>query len=257
MSSKADTLFNKATTFEKLALFGNRKSFLQSLAQTNLPDVNALLAAVTNAKKQLVSAVTQFWTQNPQAVPQAAREAYSALRYPQDDITSATGAQLNSALDQLSVAANSIYKALANSNGAGASFAATLFPLVENITNSVNAYKQGVGTAETSNPSDQATQLPQTNITGRPRSQVNVSPNDLESIQNFLNQDLINEMPPITPDGIWGTETSGRIQYWAKKNKITQPLSRLIDMLKARATGNQVANSFGPGVNFQNSKNSI
>lgn len=38
MSSKVDLLLKKATTFERLALYGDRKSFLQAIAQP-LPDV--------------------------------------------------------------------------------------------------------------------------------------------------------------------------------------------------------------------------
>ena len=38
MSSKADRLLTKATTFERLALYGDRKSFLQALAQ-QLPNL--------------------------------------------------------------------------------------------------------------------------------------------------------------------------------------------------------------------------
>jgi peptidoglycan hydrolase-like protein with peptidoglycan-binding domain len=40
MSSKTDTLLKKSTTFEKLALYSDRKKFLQALAQNNSSGFN-------------------------------------------------------------------------------------------------------------------------------------------------------------------------------------------------------------------------
>jgi hypothetical protein len=158
MSSKIDTLYNKAITFEKLALYGDRKTYLSALAQAaNLPDTNKLLAAVDHAKNSVVSIVTQFWQQNPQAVPIPAREAYSALRYPQTDLKSATGPELISALDQISVASDHIFRSLANSgNEQTVSFASrTLFPATENLKQQINALKEGLQTASTPVPGNQ------------------------------------------------------------------------------------------------------
>jgi hypothetical protein len=65
----------------------------------------------------------------------------------------------------------------------------------------------------------------------------------LYAVQNYLNKDTLNEMPPITPDGKWGPETSGRVLYWAKKNKLNLSLQDLVDLLKTKAATQTTQNT--------------
>jgi hypothetical protein len=77
-----------------------------------------------------------------------------------------------------------------------------------------------------------------------------VSPAALYTIQNFMNKDMLNELPPITPDGKWGPETAGRVLAWGKKNAPKLNMQQLLAVLKVKAMGAGVEQQLQPGPNL-------
>jgi hypothetical protein len=120
--SKADTLLKKATFFERLALYSDRKTFLQSLAQGGATDPNwmgAMSSPFTDAniKSSLerVSGALSSWVSQygnrvvdapgsprvfPNSVYQAAASVMNAAKYSQFD--NQLLGQVNQALQKLS-----------------------------------------------------------------------------------------------------------------------------------------------------------
>jgi hypothetical protein len=78
-----------------------------------------------------------------------------------------------------------------------------------------------------------------------------ISPKDLYSVQKYINNDMLNEWAPVTPDGKWGPETAKRVLQWGKKNNLNLGIQQLLDMAKSKALGNERANSIQTGPNLK------
>jgi hypothetical protein len=259
MSVKIDTILEKASVYEKLAVYGDRQTFLRALAQASLPNVQTLIAAIDAARKNAIASLTQFWTQNPNNFPMAARTAYSALRYPQTDIKTAAGEQLTSAMDQLSVALTTIYSTLMAGDQKSKDFAQqTVYPLLDNLQQKITQYKAAAESFPSVQPEGEGSgtlNVPEVTIPGQaPTKGVQVDPATLKAIQEFINNEMVVQRQiavPIIPDGKWGPETATLLWQWGDVNNLpTNNLQSLIDIVKAKVTGNQVANSVAPGANF-------
>jgi hypothetical protein len=99
--------------------------------------------------------------------------------------------------------------------------------------------------------------IPEITVPGKPATTSagpSISPASLYAVQNYINKDMINDLPPIKPDGIWGTETAKRVLEWGKKNNLNFGIQQLLDMAKARSTGAGIANQINPGSNLEQSK---
>lgn len=205
MSSKADTLFRKATSYERLVLYGDRKDYLNALAQISFPDVNAIISAVNAARTKAVASITNFWRQDPNTFPMSAREALSALRYPQVDITSATGEQLTTGMDQLTTALTDVYRALTGTDvEKNADFAQqVVYPVLQSLQTQVQKYKNAVGEIPQPRSLEDNKEIPAVS------SETSQSyPNIPTDIQSDLNR-LLNLQIKI--DGKLGPETRGAL----------------------------------------------
>lgn len=257
MSSKADTLFRKATSYERLALYGDRKAYLAALAQSSFPDVKSIISAINGIRTQTATAITNFWRQDPNTFPIAAREALSGLRYPQVDITSATGDQLTTGMDQLITALTDVYRALSVANDQKSTEFAqqTVYPALQRLQAEVQNYKSAAESIPSAGP-DAGPTAPGAPSARKPGGGgISVSPAELKAIQNFVNKEMLNKFPPVTPDGKWGPETARLVKEWGDANGFTgQPLQTVVDEAKAEAMGNQVANTINPGSNLEQAR---
>jgi hypothetical protein len=78
-----------------------------------------------------------------------------------------------------------------------------------------------------------------------------ISPQDLFKVQNYLNKDMVNDWPPVTPDYKWGPETAKMLLQWGKKNKLNFGVQQLLDLAKSKALGAERANKIQTGPNLQ------
>ena len=253
MSSKVDTLLKKAASFEKLALYGDRRAYLTALAQAaSLPDVKALANLVNATRVSIVRALNSFWRQNPDTFPLAVRTDYSALAYPDTDVTTAQGEQVSTAMNQLLAAASSAYRGLSENNDrSNQEFAQkTLYPLQQKLESQINQYNDAMSAMQVQpggegeeGPEDKL-QIPEQTIVGELPPQIN--PASLKAVQTYLK---------ITSDGKWGPETSGAVKNWGNTNNMKgQSTQAIVDAIRARAMGNQVANKVQTGPNLEQSR---
>lgn len=223
MSSKVDTLLKRATTFEKLALYGDRKAYLSAIAQVGVPDVNALLAAINATRSAAVKSINNFWRQDPGNFPMEARTSYSALAYPQTDITSATGEELNSGFDQLITALNSVYRGLSGTDNArNQQFATqTVFPTLERLQQQVQQYKDALGSIPSPGP-EQQEEVGAPASAAKPAAKPVYDYATVVTLQKFLNNMLQDEIiagkrSPLVVDGDLGPDTTAALKMWAAK----------------------------------------
>jgi hypothetical protein len=226
MSSKAETLLKKATSYEKLALYGDRKTYLEALAQSSFPDVDSIVQSINNARKNAVTSITNFWRQDPAAFPMSARTDYSALRYPAVDLSSASGEQLTTGMDQLVTALNGVYRALTNSNNQKSQDFAeqTVYPAADYLRSQVEKYKSVAGSL----PKPSAT--PEAAPAGQPGAPAAKAPAQYDSgtinlLQSFLNNALRDQIiagkrSPLVVDGVLGNDTTGALREWARSQNI-------------------------------------
>lgn len=227
MSSKADTLLKKATSFERLSLYSDRKAYLAALAQASLPDIKALINTINTARMDVVKAINTFWRQNTD-FPLAAREAYSTLAYPQTDLATAQGEQLTSAMDQFVTSLNSIYRILVNNKEQKFSQFAqqTVYPALDNLEKQVQHFKSATQSVQQLIPQTEESggvlQLSPQEIKGQPGK---TDKNNISLVQTFLNAALKDQIiagnrGPIGTDGVLGPETISALKEWAKATGI-------------------------------------
>jgi hypothetical protein len=80
---------------------------------------------------------------------------------------------------------------------------------------------------------------------------LSINPQELLSVQSYLNKDMLKEWPPVTPDGKWGPETARMVAQWAKKNKLNLGMQQLLDLAKSKAMGAGVMDQIQTGPNFE------
>lgn len=226
MSSKVDTILQKATTFEKLALYGDRKAYLRALAQASLPDVHALITAIDAARMSAVKSINDFWRQDAASFPMPARLAYSALAFPQTDIRTATGEQLTSAMDQLTVALTTVYRTLVAGDQRSKDFAQqTVYPALDGLQQKITQYKAAAASFPPVQPEEEGSgtvTIPEVKIPGQAPG---YDPATVKLLQSFLNnalkdQIIAGQRGPLLVDGKLGPDTTGALQAWAKANNI-------------------------------------
>src|SRR5271170_2338686 len=198
MSSKIDTLLQKATTFEKLALYGDRKAYLRALAQASLPDVRALITAIDAARMSAVKSINDFWRQDAASFPMPARLAYGALAFPQTDLKTASGEQLTSAMDQLSVALTTVYRALTAGDQRSKDFAQqTVYPALDSLQQKITQYKAAASSFPPVQPEEEGTgtlNVPEVTIPGQVPG---YDPATIKLLQTFLNNALRGQITPL------------------------------------------------------------
>ena len=232
MSSKVDTLLQKATAFEKLALYGDRKAYFRALAQSAAQESHTASAALDNAAKQLNSALQQFisgpaevQTDLPgrtKGLPPAMRASANVVRQVSEaGVTAQTAQQLYNAAKQLANLRNVGNMNMDSKN-------AWLNTVTSAASAVMDAYsKQWLPMAgqQAAPPAEEGSgvlQLPEVVVPGRAPA---YDSNTVTTLQTFLNnalrdQIIAGQRGPLVVDGKLGNDTMGALKEWARANGI-------------------------------------
>jgi hypothetical protein len=235
MSSKVDSLLKKATTFERLALYGDRTFFLQALAQqspTSDPDPWRIYDEPNDPRGQ-----ENNWA--PQILNGQKIYTYMGPNVPAGSVQH-TPSLWDKYLrpHQFPETPNVVVPPTDHSDNA---------PQVDRDPN-IMMQKQlnAPAVPEQDKPTGPAV-----------GKQVKFDPR-VKVVQDFLNQQLTQGTqavaPPITPDGKWGNETAGMLRLWGKHNKLPLDLNGLFEMAQAKASTDATVKSLQPGPNLQSAR---
>lgn len=202
MSSKVDSLLKKATTFERLALYGDRKSFLKALAQNVSTDAapwsthdepgdprgqqSNWVPQIENGQKKYVYIGPAIPPGGVAHTPSLWDRYFRPHQYPdQPDIIMPGSAPVGDQATPVDHDPNLMFQKQLN---------APAVPEREAPAPAVTRYSPDPATTET--------------------------------LQIFLNSAFKPEISagqvgPIAQDGKFGPETSGRLQQWARKNNVS------------------------------------
>lgn len=257
MSFKADALLKKATTFERLALYGNRKEFLTALAQ----DPGSTLGAyhgLDSAVKQLDAAIKQFINGPAEVQPDLPGGRMKGL-----PSSLANAAQIIAQVSQSGNDADTIpqvlsaAKQLATARGMGPAAQQAWIQAVLPLATSVIEAASNMPAAQSALEAqpDQVAPVPSMPGAVKPAG-ISISPSDLHDVQDFINKEMIAKFPPIAVDGKWGPETARLVREWGDANGLRgQALQNVVEVAKDKAGVLKGAPS--PGLNLQQYQNTI
>jgi hypothetical protein len=212
---KLQSLVSQIDFFYKVALYGDRKAFLETLAQGK--DTSTIMAA----KNEIMQAAHQQWSKDPAQFPMAAREAFNVLAY-DADVKS-----LNQAgLQKLKGAVRNLYSVLMNSNNEdNVAFANSLYPQIENLNSQINQHMEWLGTVMPSEEKGSGKlDVEPTTITGTsPKSQEQRVNALLGTVNMF-----VRKLGPSTPDN-----TSDPNRSKALKQLNDHTLAELLNVYKS------------------------
>jgi len=198
--SKADILLKKATSFEKLAVFSDRKSFLRSLAQQG-PQLDAgVRQGIDSVMKDL-----------------EATKPGNPLALKLMDFLTGTNKDLSQLPSLLEQAANSI----------PGDHAVQL----QNALNLASKVQQMFSAAPTAAQED-VMQMPADRITGHRPHATPIDPKVQEAL-NTLNAQNPFMVTPLTPDGKLGTETKNALLSFKGRYMKNNPNATVDDIIKA------------------------
>lgn len=202
---KIDTLLQKVELFEKLAVYGDRQSFLQAISQRvivpndpNAPPGQGGTHTVDLNAPAAPAAPTQQASLPKLVVPNAGPPGSGGHWSDPSQVTDEAAPPVDR--DQT-----------------------LLMPKQLNAP----------ATPEKESPSPQAVARPP------------VFNQDLQDVQNYLNQQMTQGgagqavAAPITPDGLWGPETAKMLALWGKKINMPLDPKRLFEFAQAQLAANK------------------
>lgn len=244
MSLKVENLLKKATTFEKLSLFGDRKAFLTAIAQDPGETVSAY-HAVNTAVKGLSAAIQNFITESAEVqenLPGRMKGLPSSLSNFAQTVREAaqSGVDANNLQQVLNAARNLAWVRNLGNMGDVAKNAwfQNVLPAASAVSDA--AVKVPVSEALPAEH-DQAVELaPAQNSPAsvKPTNKLSINPADLKKVQDFVNKQMLSQFPPVMVDGKWGPETARLVKEWANANNMNGlPLQTILDAALAGASG--------------------
>jgi hypothetical protein len=211
MSSKADTLLKKANSFEKLALYSDRRSFLQALAQTNNTEPPSTDPAPWRTYDQANDPRGNQNNWVPQVQNGQRTYYYTGPALPAGGVPNQPSFyDKNIRPHQFPTDPNVVLPPADDSS----------HPVDRDQSILLNKYLPGKAVPEQAAPA------------GHP---ANYNKNTVLALQNFLNKalrpDFFNgQLRPVKVDGLLGPETTGALNYWASKNNMpSNNIQALVD----------------------------
>jgi hypothetical protein len=216
MSSKVDSLLKRAATFERLALYGDRKSFLQALAQ-GLP--NLVVPNDPNAPPGQ-GGVHRVDPNPPAPAPQPNPPKLPRVVVP----APGGGGQW------------------VDPNELGPTEAPPPVDRDPTILMQKQLNAPAVREQEKAAPATGA------NVKFDPRVKAVQDFLNQQLTQGGPGQAVA---PPIASDGRWGTETANMLRLWGKQNKLPLNLNQLFDMAQAKAEAANTIKQLQSGPNLR------
>jgi hypothetical protein len=231
MSSKVDTLLQKATAFEKIALYGDRKAYFRALAQSAAQESHTASAALDNAVKQLNSALQQFisgpaevQTDLPgrtKGLPPAMRASAEVVRQVSQAGANAQNAQqLYNAARQLANLRN-----VGNMNmDAKNVWLNTVTAAASTVMDVYSKQWLPMVGQQAAPPAEEGSgvlQLPETVVPGKAPAPA-YDHGTVVTLQTFLNNALKGRITPLITDGKLGNLTVTALKQWAKANGLSE-----------------------------------
>jgi len=230
-----DDLLKRASLFERLALYSDRKSFLSALAQ-QLPssgsDVKGAVDALAQAlaawlntsaeKREDLGGIRGF----PASVAPYASNVTVLSKYPESAFNLDVLNQVKTNASQLAYVNKNLRDA---SDDVRRTWINTVLPAATNVITladkqiaALNEWKQSIPTEESPDVGSGKVTIPEVNIQGRP-GLPSINPADQEAVFNFAIQEagLVPNPAAQKPDGQLGRETRKALEavknYFAKK----------------------------------------